>query len=171
MSRWVGEVVSIHIASEAEGAPRSVRGVRAVPGKGLKGDRYFRAKGTYSNRPGTGREVTFIEAEAIEALARDNEVRIHPGDARRNIVTRGVPLNHLVGREFTVGRVRVRGVRLCEPCAHLESLTKRGVLGGLVHRGGLRGEILTKGTLRVGNRIKPVEGGTVKRATPQEGVH
>ncbi len=92
MSRGTGEVASIHISPEAEGAMRSVRSVRAVPGRGLEGDRYFRAVGTYSDRPGTGREVTLIEIEAIEAMARDNEAQIAPGDARRNVVTRGVAL-------------------------------------------------------------------------------
>jgi len=158
MSRGTGKVASIHISPEAEGAMRFVRTVRAVPGRGLEGDRYFRAVGTYSDRPGTGREVTLIELEAIEAMARDNDVRIAPGDARRNVVTRGVALNHLVGREFRVGDVRLRGVRLCEPCSHLESLTRRGVLDGLVHRGGLRAQILTEGDIHVGDPIEPLEG-------------
>ncbi len=161
MSRGGGEVVSIHIAPDAEGAMRSVRTVRAVPGQGLEGDRYFRAAGTYSNRPGTGREVTLIELEAIEAMARDNDVQIAAGDARRNVVTRGVPLNHLVGREFMVGDVRLRGVRLCEPCSHLESLTRRGVLDGLVHRGGLRAQSLTEGDIHVGDPIESLEGAPV----------
>jgi MOSC domain-containing protein YiiM len=132
---------------------RSVRRVRAVPGKGLEGDRYFRAEGTYSDRPGPAREITLIESEAIDAMARDNKVAIRAGDARRNVVTRGVPLNHLVGREFSVGRVRLRGIRLCEPCSHLEGLTRRGVLAGLIHRGGLRAQILNAGEIRVGDRI------------------
>ncbi len=158
MSRGAGEVATIHISPEAEGAMRSVRTVRAVPGRGLEGDRYFRAVGTYSDRPGAGREVTLIELEAIEAMARDSEAQIAPGDARRNVVTRGVALNHLVGREFRVGDVRMRGVRLCEPCSHLESLTRRGVLEGLVHRGGLRAQILTEGDIHVGDPIEPLEG-------------
>ncbi len=132
---------------------RSVQRVRAVPGKGLEGDRYFRAEGTYSDRPGPAREVTLIESEAIDAMARDNKIAIRAGDARRNVVTRGVPLNHLVGREFSVGRVRLRGIRLCEPCSHLEGLTRRGVLAGLIHRGGLRAQILNAGEIRVGDRI------------------
>ena len=160
--RWTGEVVSIHVAPEREAPTRSVPSVRAVPGRGLEGDRYFSATGTYSDRPGPGREITLIEFEAIEALGRDNEVHIASGDARRNIVTRGVPLNHLVDREFLVGTVRLRGVRLCEPCAHLENLTRRGVLGGLVHRGGLRAQVLTEGEIHVGDRIEPVEGTAVR---------
>src|SRR5438445_653773 len=122
---WHGEVVSIHIAPKAEDPMKSLKAVRAIPGKGLEGDRYFRASGTYSDRPGPGREITLIESEAIEAMARDNELAIAPGEARRNVVTRGAPLNHLVGREFLVGGVRLRGIRLCEPCSHLEGLTRR----------------------------------------------
>jgi len=158
---WTGEVVSIHIAPEKEDPVQSVESVHAVPGRGLEGDRYFVAKGTYSDRPGPSREITLIELEAIEALARDNEITIEPGAARRNLVTRGAALNHLVGREFRVGDVRLRGIRLCEPCAHLEALTRRGVLGGLVHRGGLRAQILTEGRIQVGDPVVPLEGAAV----------
>jgi len=154
---WTGEVVSIHIALEKEDPMQSVESVHAVPARGLEGDRYFVAKGTYSDRPGPSREITLIELEAIEALARDNEITIEPGAARRNLVTRGAALNHLVGREFRVGDVRLRGIRLCEPCAHLEGLTRRGVLGGLVHRGGLRAQILTEGRIQVGDPVVPLE--------------
>ena len=157
-TEWTGQVVSIHIADAREAPMRSVEWVRAIPGKGLEGDRYFHASGTYSDRPGPWREVTLIESESIDAMARDNEIAIRAGDARRNIVTRGAPLNHLVGHEFLVGRVRLHGIRLCEPCTHLEGLTRRGVLGGLVHRGGLRAQILTEGEIRVGDRIAPSEG-------------
>ncbi len=163
---WAGEVVSINVADSAEATMRSVDRVHAVPGKGLEGDRYFRARGTYSDRPGPAREITLIELEAIEAMARDNEIRIAPGDARRNVVTRGVPLNHLVGREFQVGAVRLRGVRLCEPCSHLEGLTRKGVLAGLIHRGGLRAQILAEGDIRVGDPIAPTGEAEPPRATP-----
>jgi len=152
---WTGEVVSIHIADKAEARVRSVDHVRAVPGKGLEGDRYFLENGTYSDRPGPGREVTLIESEAIEAMARDNQITIPAGATRRNVTTRGAPLNHLVGQEFEVGRVRLLGIKLCEPCSHLESLTKRGIIAGLVHRGGLRAKILTEGEIRVGDPIVP----------------
>lgn len=156
-----GEVVSIHVAPKRNAPTESVDRVHAIPGRGLEGDRYFHAAGTYSDRPGPWREVTLIEVEAIEALARDNDVRIAPGDARRNLVTRGAALNHLVGREFRVGEVRLRGIRLCEPCAHLEGLTRRGVLGGLVHRGGLRAQILTEGVIQVGDPIVPSDSAPV----------
>ena len=151
---WKGEVVAIHVAAAAKGPMVSVTEVRAVPGKGLEGDRYFSKVGTYSNNPGSGRDVTLIEVEAIEALKRDYGIELPPADSRRNIATRGVPLNHLVGRDFKVGEVTLRGMRLCEPCAHLQKLTQQGVMRGLVHRGGLRTEIITDGIIRVGDKIQ-----------------
>ena len=148
-----GSVLSIHIAEAAEGKMISVGEVRAVPGKGFEGDRYFLQAGTFS-QPEPDREVTFIEIEAIEALKAETGLELAQGDPRRNIVTRGVALNHLVGREFTVGETRVRGIRLCEPCSHLAKLTHQGVLPGLVHRGGLRAQILNEGVIRAGDAIR-----------------
>ena len=151
---WKGVVFAIHVTPEAAGEMVSVPEICAVPGQGLEGDRYFRKAGTYSTRPGTGREVTLIEAEAVEAIAREAGIVLAPGASRRNITTRGVALNHLVGQRFRVGEVTLEGVRLCEPCAHLESLTQAGVRESLIHRGGLRARILTEGTLRVGSPIQ-----------------
>ena len=151
---WKGTVVSIYTAPGARQPTVSRAEVRAVAGRGLEGDRYFDKAGTYSEKPGSGREVTLIEIEAIEALKRDHGIELQVGDARRNVVTRGVPLNHLVGREFAVGEVRLKGMRLCEPCAHLEGLTQKGVLTGLVHRGGLRAEIVRDGMIRVGDPVQ-----------------
>lgn len=131
----------------------SVEQVRAVAGQGLEGDRYFTQTGTYSKKPRPDREVTLIEIEAIEALKRDHGIELDPGASRRNIVTRGVPLNHLVGRKFRVGQATLLGQRLCEPCAHLEGLSTKGVMRGLIHRGGLRAQILTGGTIRVGDPV------------------
>ncbi len=148
-----GQVVSIHIAADAEGPMESLSEVRAIPGLGLEGDRYFEQKGTFS-KPQPDRELTLIEVEAIEALRHELGVDLEPGLARRNVVTRGVPLNHLVGREFWVGEVKVRGIKLCEPCSHLARLSHSALLPGLVHRGGLRAQILTEGMVRVGEVIK-----------------
>jgi len=151
-----GTVAAICIAPTARAPMTSVSEVRAIAGKGLEGDRYSAGTGTYSTHPGSGRHVTLIELEAVEALHRDYTIALVPTAARRNIVTRGVALNHLVGRRFRVGDVILAGVRLCEPCNHLESLTQRGVRGGLVHRGGLRAEILSDGLIRVGDLIDPI---------------
>ena len=149
---WQGSVESIHIAEKAQEPTRRVESVSATPGAGLQGDRYALQQGTFS-KPEPDYELTLIEAEAIEALKRDYGVEIAPGDPRRNIVTRGVPLNHLVGREFRVGEVRIRGLRLCEPCAHLETLVAKPVIKGLRHCGGLRAQVLTPGTIRVGDLV------------------
>jgi MOSC domain-containing protein YiiM len=149
----LGVVVSIHVC-EGRAAPMTPAAeAHAVLGRGLEGDRYFRATGTYSSKPGPSREVTLIEMEAIEAARRDYGILLEPNETRRNIVTQGVALNHLVGREFTVGDVHLRGIRLCEPCGHLEGLTRQGVRKALVHRGGLRAQILSSGTIRVGDSI------------------
>ena len=148
-----GTVISINIAPEAEAPMQSVNEVRAVPGQGLEGDRYFDHKGTFS-KPQPDRELTLIEAEAIEALRSEFQVDYGLNASRRNIVTRGVPLNHLVDKEFWIGDVKARGLRLCEPCAHLQRLSHPKVLPGLVHRGGLRAQILTEGMIRVGETVK-----------------
>jgi len=148
-----GKVVSIHIAPAAAAVMTSITEVRAVIGKGLEGDRYAAKLGTYSKDPGSGRDVTLIEVEAIEALQRDYQVELGAGESRRNIVTQGVSLNHLVDKEFRVGEVVLRGTRLCEPCAHMENLTAKGALRGLIHRGGLRAEIVKGGTIRVGDSV------------------
>ena len=151
---FTGSVHSIHIAAVASEPTTSVDEARAVPGKGLEGDRYFKGEGAFSDRPGPDRELTLIEIETIEALERDYKLKLSPGAARRNIVTRDVPLNHLVGIDFSVGEVTLRGLRLNEPCNHLASLTEEKVKQGLVHRGGLRAQILTEGVIRPGDTIQ-----------------
>lgn len=128
--------------------------VRAVPGRGLEGDRYFSKTGTYSRHEGADRQITLIEVEALEALERDYRIVLDPGESRRNVATRGVAVNHLVGRRFRIGEVRLRGLRLCEPCSHMERLSGKPVRSGLVHRGGLRAEILTEGVIRVGDPVE-----------------
>jgi len=151
-----GNVISINIASDAAAPMKSIKEARAVPGRGLEGDRYFDQKGTFALLPQPDRELTLIEAEAIEAFRSDAKVEYGLGDSRRNVVTRGVPLNHLVGKEFEIGRIRIRGIRLCEPCSHLQKLTDREVIKGLRHRGGLRAQILSEGLLRKGDPVSPV---------------
>jgi MOSC domain-containing protein YiiM len=151
-----GRVASIHIAPAAANEMLSVEQVRAVAAKGLEGDRYFLGLGTFW-KPKPDYEVTLIEIEALEALERDYGVRLGPGEPRRNIVTRGVALNHLVGCEFQVGEATLRGLRLCEPCSHLERLTGMGLIRGLTHRGGLRAQVLSGGTIKVGDRVQTTE--------------
>lgn len=150
---WEGIIESIHIAANAKDPMQAVPSVVAIPGVGLEGDRYALRQGTFF-KPEPDYELTLIEAEAIEALQRDYGVELVPGEARRNLVTRGVPLNHLVGCEFQIGDVKIRGLRLCEPCSHLEALTHRSVIKGLFHRGGLRAQVLSGGTIRVGDGVR-----------------
>jgi MOSC domain-containing protein YiiM len=148
-----GKVIAIHIARAAEAPMESVAEVRAVPGQGLEGDRYFQKQGTFW-KPNPDVEVTLIESEAFDGLRRETTLDLDPSTGRRNIVTRGVPLNHLVDREFSIGEVRLRGMRLCEPCKHLQKVSgKPGILGGLIHRGGLRAQILSEGTVKVGDPV------------------
>src|SRR4030067_1291160 len=153
---YQGKLISIHISPEATRPMKSLILVNAIAGKGLEGDRYYRATGTYSNKPDPARQVTLIEMESIEALQSEHGIRILPGDTRRNLVTRDVALNHLVGKEFKVGETLLRGIRLCEPCTHLESLTQEGVMSGLVHRGGLRAEILSGGLIKVDDEVSEI---------------
>lgn len=130
--------------------------VVSVAGHGLEGDRKFRREGVPNPKDGPDREVTLIESEAIEAAIRDYGVELSPIEARRNVLTRGVALNHLVGKQFRVGEALLQGIRLCEPCSHLEALTRSGVREALVHRGGLRAQILQGGLIRIGDAISPV---------------
>jgi MOSC domain-containing protein YiiM len=150
---WKGSVVSIYKTPSGGQPMHAVDEVRAVPGKGLEGDRYYNRTGNYSNKPGPEREITLIEIEAIEALQHEVGIALMPAETRRNLVTRGVPLNHLVDQEFRVGEVTLRGVRLCEPCQYLASLTQPGVLPALIHRGGLRAQIISEGMIHIGDAI------------------
>jgi len=149
-----GEVVSIHVAASAGAPMESRQSIEAIVGRGLEGDRYLHGSGHWSSKPGVGRQVTLIEIESIEALEREKNIVIAPGASRRNLVTRGVPLNHLVGREFQVGAVRLFGRRLCEPCDYLEGLTTKGILTGLIHRAGLRADIVVGGSIHVGDSVE-----------------
>lgn len=146
-------LLGIYVAAQAGELPQSVERVRAVAGRGLEGDRYAAGIGTFSVRPGK-RDVTLIESEVLEAYVRESGRMLSAADVRRNLLTRGVRLNDLVGCEFQVGVVRLRGLRLSEPCTHLMRLTHPETLRGLVHRGGLVAEVLCDGELAVGDRIK-----------------
>lgn len=141
-----GIVVGILTAPEAEAQLTRVDSVAALPGHGLDGDRYAKGAGTF-NAPGRGYQITLIEADVLA------EIDLSWEDARRNIVTTGISLNTLVGQTFQVGTVTCVGARLAEPCSHLERLARPGLLRPLVHRGGLRADILTAGTITVGDRV------------------
>jgi hypothetical protein len=149
----VGTVELIALAAEAEGPMRAVSAAEAVEGRGLLGDRYERGAGTFSNPRGRGYDLTLVEAEALEELSAKG-VELAPIEARRNLVVRGIALDDLIGRRFRVGEVVCFGQRRCEPCAHLERLTRPGVLRGLVHRGGLRADVLSSGRIRTGDHVE-----------------
>ena len=148
-----GKLVGIFVAPRKGADLQPIAQVEAVAGRGLIGDRYFLKDGTFSKKDDPEREVTLIEAESLASLAHEYEIALQPAHARRNLLTRGVPLNHLVGQTFKVGNVVLRGIRLCEPCSHLEKLTCKGVQKGLIHRGGLRAQVIAGGLLEVGAAI------------------
>ena len=150
---WKGQLVAIHTGAKARLPLQAVDSINAVAGHGLEGDRYFQKVGTFSKPAGPDREVTLIAVEALEALEREFGVALAPGESRRNLTTRGVPLNDLVGQTFRVGDVVLEGLRLCEPCSHLASLTYPQVLPGLKGRGGLRARVVTAGEIHVGDSI------------------
>jgi MOSC domain-containing protein YiiM len=149
-----GEVVEINVWPEEEELPHHVDRVRAIAGRGLEGDRhFFTGEGT---QPERDREVTLIATEALQALASEHRIELTAAESRRNVATRGIDLNLLEGRRFRIGDVECEGIELCEPCRTLERLTTRGVIRGLVHRGGLRAAILTGGEIAVGDAVAPL---------------
>ncbi|GAA1939408.1 MOSC domain-containing protein [Kitasatospora viridis] len=156
-----GRVLSLHLAGRPGEPTFRVPQARAVTGRGLAGDRnYWAGEGPRPRRRGAGRasgvcDVTLIEAEALDALAREHGITLTAAECRRNLVCRGIRLNPLVDQEFQVGAVVLRGLRLSEPCARLEELVRPGLIRGLLHRGGLRAEVVRGGTIRVGDRVLP----------------
>ena len=145
----VGVIETLAVAASAGEPAQLLESVRAVAGRGLEGDRHVSGRGTFpSGMPGSA--LTLIEAEVCQSF----EPPLEPSEHRRNVVTRGIDLNALVGREFTVGEVRCRGMRLCEPCTVAQRYAGRPVLRALVHRGGLRADILADGEIRVGDPVR-----------------
>ena len=147
-----GVVERVAIAAAHEELPAAVERVRVVAGQGIVGDRNFAQGGA-----GSGEALTLIAAEALEGLRADCEIALSHEESRRNVLTRGIDLNALVGHRFTVGEVLCEGVELCEPCDHLQRLTRPGVIRGLVHRGGLRADVLVGGTIAAGDAVRPAD--------------
>jgi MOSC domain-containing protein YiiM len=138
-------VEAIHLGAARTPELWTVESVRAFAGKGLEGDRHFHAEGAEP-----GQALTLVEAEVVQGAA------LAPGATRRQVTVRGVHLNELVGKRFRVGEVECYGVELCEPCAHLESLTRPGIIKELVHRAGINADILTDGTISVGDEVTEI---------------
>ncbi len=150
----MSRVVRILIAESPQSPMVAQPAARLVPARGVVGDRYHDGVGTFSPHPRKPDfEVTLIESEQIAEFARASGLPFTAEMARRNLVTEGVDLNALVGKEFLVGEVRLLGMRLCEPCSYLARTTFPEVLPGLVHRGGLRARIVTEGDVSVGDRV------------------
>jgi MOSC domain-containing protein YiiM len=144
-----GRVEAIFITETHGVVPQPVERVETVAGSGLVGNRYFYADG---DAP-PGRAVTLVAAEALEAYERETGNSLSAAETRRNVLTRGIDVNALVGKRFRVGEVECLGVELCEPCSHLQSLTHDGVIKGMVHRAGLNADVLTDGEIAVGDSI------------------
>jgi hypothetical protein len=144
-----GSVEALSVAANAGEPAQLLRSAHALAGQGLEGDRHVAGTGTFpSGMPGSA--LTMIEAEVCESF----DPPLEPGEHRRNVVTRGIDLNRLVGHEFTIGEVRCRGMRLCEPCTVVQRYAGRPVLRALVHRGGLRADVLVDGDIRVGDPVR-----------------
>lgn len=146
------KVIAIFISPVAVELPYQVKSIRAIKGIGLEGDRYAKNQGTFSHYPGSGRNVTLIESEALKEIF--DKVQLTPAESRRNIITEGINLNELVGQKFLIGNVLFNGVRLCDPCKILEDRTRKGVLKALVGKGGLRADILSDGVISVDDSIR-----------------
>lgn len=153
------EVAAIFTTPNAGAPLHSVESATLESGKGLVGDRYFQRAGTFSEKLDGGNdwEITLIELEEIQKYNDALQVDRSPGDYRRNIVTRGVRLNDLVGQRFFVGDALLEGIRLCEPCAYLASLLEPGIVKAMAHRAGLRACIVEGAVIRPGDFVRPAD--------------
>jgi MOSC domain-containing protein YiiM len=147
-----GRVEGIYITDASGELPQPVERVEAVSGGGLRGNRYFFADG---DAP-PGRAITLIAAEALEAFEGETGIPLSAAESRRNVLVRGIDVNALVGKRFRIGDVECEGVELCEPCTHLEGMTRPGVITGMVHRAGLNADVLTDGEIEVGDPVAGV---------------
>ena len=153
-----GTLIAIFTAPSSGEPMRALDHIEATVGCGLAGDRYATDIAKHDRGYTKIRHVTLIEEETVTALRRDHEIDVAPILLRRNLVTRGVPLAHLIGRRFRVGDVVLEGTEQCEPCQYLADLIGHPVLKPLLHRGGIRAAIVTGGALRVGATIAPLDG-------------
>jgi MOSC domain-containing protein YiiM len=152
---WTGVVRYLHITPRAFLPMRPMSELRLIAGKGIEGDRYMigREEGFYSHRPEEGRQVTLFEFETLVALKRDANIELGPEEHRRNVTTEGVPLTHLVGRQFWLGETLLEATRLSIPCRHIEEITGKAIFDALINRSGLNCRILQGGTVRLGDAV------------------
>ena len=144
----MGKVEHIHIAPQKAAPVEPVESVNVIAGRGVEGDRKFG-----EHAPGDGRDLTLIPAESLETLESEHGIALQPGESRRQVTTRGIDVHDLVGRRFTVGSVEAVGIELCEPCSHLEKLTQKGVMRGLVHRAGINADVVSDGQIALGDEV------------------
>jgi MOSC domain-containing protein YiiM len=155
---WTGVVRYLHITPRAFLPMRAMPELRLIEGKGIEGDRYMigREEGFYSHKPEAGRQVTLFEFETLVALKRDANIDLGPEEHRRNVTVEGVPLTHLVGRQFWLGETLLEATRLSIPCRHIEEITGKAIFDPLINRSGLNCKILKGGTVRVGDAVRYV---------------
>lgn len=153
---WTGVVRYLHIAPRAFLPMRAMPELRLIEGKGIEGDRYMigREEGFYSHKPEVGRQVTLFEFETLVALKRDANIELGPEEHRRNVTVEGVPLTHLVGRQFWLGETLLEATRLSIPCRHIEEITGKPIFDPLINRSGLNCRILKGGMVRVGDAVR-----------------
>jgi MOSC domain-containing protein YiiM len=153
---WSGVIRHLHITPRAFLPMRSLPELKLVAGKGIEGDRYMigREEGFYSSKPEEGRQITLFEIETLIALKRDAGIDLEPEEHRRNVTTEGVPLTHLVGKQFWLGEVLLEATRLSIPCRHIEEVTGKSIFDPLINRSGLNCKILKGGTIRVGDMVR-----------------
>ncbi len=169
-----GMVEAIYISLSAGKPMQRLSACEAFAGQGLAGDRYLKGAGYYSGRPlaDGGRQITLLEAEELERLERETGIHLDPAENRRNVMTRSITVNDLIGARFQIGEVVCEGLAVCEPCTYLERLTAKRVMRPLLHRGGLRARIISCGTIRVGDEIHVSPGAPVESVEPPAaGVH
>jgi len=150
-----GTVVAIFTAPAKEAPCLAHDRCRVFAKRGLEGDRYATNSGTFSHPDRSGQDLTLIAAESLAALA-ESGIELSAAEARRNLVTEGIDLEGLVGQRLMIGSVECFASRLAEPCAHLQRITRSGILRGLVHRGGIRVDVLTDGEVAVGDQVRPL---------------
>ena len=152
---WKGQIEGLHVVPRSFLPMRNVDSLKLIAGSGIVGGRHTTGDAFHSDRPEEGRQITFFEAETLEALLREHNITLTPKQHRRNVTTRGVPLNHLVGRRFRVGETLVEGMRLSTPCRHIEQITGLSIFEALIHRAGLNARILTGGSIFLNDPIEP----------------
>lgn len=167
---WSGRVEGLHVVPRSFLPMKDVASLKLLAGQGVEGDRHLLGEGFHSDRPEEGRQITFFEVETLEALARDHGISLAPNEHRRNVTVRGVPLNHLVGRQFMVGACVVQGSRLSTPCRHIEQITGKDLFDRMLHRAGLNCVIIQGGDIHLGDSVRPKAFAAVGTAAPAKVV-